>query len=60
VEAEIVFRWVSILGKGDKLEIASVKGLEGAPLILLDEVKLELNTSAPKVTEKKKELADAK
>ena len=44
IEAEIVFRWVCIRGKGDKLEIESVTPLGGAPFVSPGEIKLELNT----------------
>ena len=43
-EASIVFRWRSIRGKGDLLEVASVASSPGSPPITTDEVHLELNT----------------
>jgi hypothetical protein len=42
--ADIVFRWVSIRGKGDMLEVASVTPLLDGPAINRRDVRLELNT----------------
>jgi hypothetical protein len=46
VRARVRLRWVSILGKGDKLELVEngVKPLEGYPPVQPGEVKLQLNT----------------
>jgi hypothetical protein len=46
VRARVRLRWVSILGKGDKLELVEngVKPLDGYPPVQPGEVKLQLNT----------------
>ncbi len=43
-EAHVVFRWRSIKGKGDMLELASVASLPGGLEIQITDVRLELNT----------------
>lgn len=42
--AQVVFRWRSLKGKGDKLELASVTALPGEPEVNPADVRLELNT----------------
>jgi len=42
--ADVVFRWVSIRGKGDMLELVSVTPVAGGPAINLRDVHLRLNT----------------
>lgn len=43
-EANVVFRWRSIRGKGDLLELARVTPAAGGPPVTLDQLHLELNT----------------
>jgi hypothetical protein len=43
-EAKVVFRWLSLKGKGDMLELESVTPEKGGPAIALEDLVLELNT----------------
>jgi hypothetical protein len=43
-ECEIIFRWTSIRGRGERVELAEVIPVVGGPPITRDQLRWELNT----------------